>query len=258
MHGLASPRRQTPGRRQQIMRRRFAVVLIVGIVVLVAILAALAIPSTTPGQVPTQKGITSAAVGVPAKRDITVASVAGCDVLLPVRAASTTAIAFHPVDVPHGVGMEPQGERMSGGIGSEIAGIFDGGGGVRYYLMDSDGNDASSATAGLDVGAPAGSAVLSPVDGRVSAVRSYQVQGSHEDCEIDIQLSDPSIMLMVTHIVPTADLNVGDRVAAGYTLLGRVRQFPKTIEQSISQYTNDAGDHVQLTTVRVPANLAGF
>jgi hypothetical protein len=258
MHDVASPRRQSPDRRQQIMRRRFAAVLIVGIVVLLGILAALAIPSATPGQVPSQKGITSAAVGVPAKRDITVATVAGCDVLLPVRAASTTAIAFHPVDVPHGVSMKPQGEHISGGLGSGLAGIFTGNGGVGYYLMDADGNDVSSATAGLDVGAPPGSTVLSPVDGRIAAVRSYQVQGSHEDSEIDIQLTDPSVMLMVTHIVPAADVNVGDRVAAGYTLLGRVRQFPRTIEQSISQYTNDSGDHVQLITVRVPTDLAGF
>jgi len=257
MHGVASPRRQAD-RRQQIMRRRFAAVLIVGIVVLLGILAALAIPSATPGQVPSQRGITNAAVGVPAKRDIAIATVSGCQILLPVRAASTTAIAFHPVDVPHGVGMSPQGERVSGGIGGELASIFTGGGGVRYYLMDADGNDVSSPTAGLDVGAPPGSAVLSPVDGRVAAVTSYELQGAHEDSEIDIQLTDPSVMLMVTHIVPAADVNVGDRVAAGYTLLGRVRQFPRTIEQSIAQYTNDAGDHVQLTTVRVPADLAGF
>lgn len=240
------------------MRRRFAAVIIVGTVVLLAILAALAIPSPTPGQVPTEQGVTSAAVGVPAKRNVTVATVAGCDMLLPVRAASITAIAFHPVDVPHGVDMTPQGDRASGGLGSKLAGIFTSGGGIRYYVMAAEGNDVSPPTAGLDIGAAPGSAVLSPVDGRVSAVTTNQVQGTRQDAEIDIQLSDPSIMLMITHIVPAPDVNVGDRVAAGYTLLGRVREFPKSVTQSISQYTNDAGDHVQLTTVRVPANIAGF
>lgn len=260
MHGVTSSRRQsTADRRQQIMRRRLVAVSVVGCVVLLAILAALAIPTATPGQVPSQKGVTSAVIGTPTKRTITIATVGGNEVTLPVRAASTTAIAFHPVEVPDGVNMEPRGERVSGGsLATRLADIFASGGDVRYYLMEPDGQDSSAATAGLDVGAPPGSAVMSPADGRVAAVRAYQVRGGFQDCQIDIQLSDPSIMLMVTHIVPDKDINVGDRVAAGYTLLGRVRKFPRSIEQGISQYTNDAGDHVQLITVRVPTDLAGF
>jgi hypothetical protein len=188
-----------------------------------------------------------------------VATIESYEVMLPVKTSSTTAVAFHAVDVPHGVGMDPRGDLVSGGsIGTKLADIFAGGGDVQYYLMDADGNDVSPGTAGLDVGAAPGSVVLSPVDGRVTAVRSYEVQGEHQDCEIDVQLNDPSLQLLITHIVPSPDLNVGDRVAAGYTLLGRVREFPDSIKQGIAQYTNDAGDHVQMIAVRVQADIAGF
>jgi hypothetical protein len=231
-------------------------------VVLVAIVAAYSIPSQQPGQIPERKsGVTFGSAAEAMSNRVVVARLEGEDLLLPVRRQSSTAIAFHPVDDTNSVGLAPIGDRVSGGsLGSKLADVFAGGGNVRYYLMEGQGAERSSSTAGLDVGSVPGEAVFSPVDGRVTAVKSYKLLGRYEDVEVDIQLAaDPSLLLKITHLrLGSPRVHMGDEVAAGATRIGEVRGFPTNVDQGISQFTNDAGDHVQIMAVRVAPDLAGF
>jgi hypothetical protein len=235
------------------MRRRAVAVASGLLIVVLAVIAAYAVSSERPATVPVQ----TAAVefGTPAPADpqrIVVAQLEGVDLLLPVRPDVTTAIAFHPVDSANAVAFSPIGDIAAGGATQKS------GGQLRYYLMDGGGNDRWSSTSGLDVGGVPGAAVYSPVDGQVVAVRRYQLLGRHLDVEIDIAVTaDPTMRLVMTHIAD-ASVHVGDQVAAGVTLIGRIRAFPADVEQAISQFTNDAGDHVQLVALRVTPNLAGF
>ncbi len=80
--------------------------------------------------------------------------------------------------------------------------------------MDGSGEQGSTATSGLDVGAVPGSPVVSPVDGKVVAVKQYRILGRYVDVEIDIQLADdPSLLLVVTHVA-RVEVGLGDDVAA--------------------------------------------
>ena len=45
-------------------------------------------------------------------------------------------------------------------------------------------------------------------------------------------------------------------VQRGTTALGAVRGFPAALDQALSQYTSDTGDHVQLVVLRVTPELA--
>jgi murein DD-endopeptidase MepM/ murein hydrolase activator NlpD len=220
---------------------------------------AYAIPGETPAQVPAAAAEPTFGNDVTSDEDIVVAEVEGVEVLLPVARQVTTAIAFHPVDSSDGVAFAPLGDRISGGgISQKLADIFAGGGGVRYYLMGGEGGEASSSTAGLDIGAVPGSPVLSPVDGKVTAVKSYEILGRFRDVEIDIRLaSDPSLLLVVTHI-DKPKVQIGDVVQRGVTPLGSVRGFSGGLQQSLSQYTSDNGDHVQLMVLRVDSGLSGL
>lgn len=229
-------------------------------VVVVAIVAAYSIPSQRPGQVPESKA--AVAFGASADRmskHVVVASVEGEDLLLPVRQRASTAIAFHPVDEANCVALSPVGDRVSGGdLGTRLADIFAGGGNVQYYLMEGSGGERSAPTAGLDVGSVPGEAVFSPVDGRVTAVKRYKLLGRYKDVEVDVQLAaDPSLLLVITHIA-NPRVHVGTDIVAGSTRIGDLRGFPAGVDQSISQFTNDAGDHVQMMAVRVTPDLAGF
>ena len=51
---------------------------------------------------------------------------------------------------------------------------------------------------------------------------------------------------------------IGDVVARGDTVLGSVRGFPATLDQALSRYTSDTGDHVQMMVLRVTPELAGL
>src|SRR5665811_1737104 len=61
---------------------------------------------------------------------------------------------------------------------------------------DGAGGERSSSTAGLDVGAVPGSAVVSPADGKVTGIKRYRILGRYADVEMHIQLAhDPSCLL---------------------------------------------------------------
>ena len=252
-------RRQHIRRRTQIRRRRVVALVVVVTLISLAVWFAYAMPGQTPARVP--QGAAQPAVGRSVEPDeaVVVAQIEGTDVLLPVAREVTTAVAFHPVDNPDAVGFSPVGERLGGGdLGQKLAGIFAGGGDVQYYLMGGDGGKDSPATAGLDVGAVPDSPIVSPVDGKVSGVKQYSVLGRYRDFEIDITLAaDPSLLLIITHVTrPRVD--IGDVVRRGTTVLGAVRGFPSDLDQQLSQYTLDNGDHVQLVTLRVTPDLAGL
>jgi hypothetical protein len=260
---LTSPanqrRRQKSRRRNQIRRRRVVALVVLVTLISLAIWVAYAIPGQTPARVP--EGAAQPAVGRSVEPDkaVVVAQIEGVDVLLPVAQEVSTAVAFHPVDNPDAVGFSPIGERLGGGhLGQKLADIFAGGGDMQYYLMGGSELQDSPATAGLDVGAIPGSPVLSPVDGKVTGIKEYKVLGRYRDYQIDITLAaDPSLLLIVTHVAdPRVD--IGAVVLRGSTVVGVVRGFPAALKQSISQYTSDNGDHVQMTVVRVTPELEGL
>ena len=228
------------------------------ILVVAAVWAAYAIPGETPARVPQNAAVPASDASPSGAGQVVVAAVEGVDVVLPVARDVTTAVAYHPVDYANTVPFSPAGERISGGgLGETLGDIFAGGGGVQYYLMDGTPEQASAATSGLDVGAVPGSAVVSPVDGKVVAIKPYQILGRYADVEIDIQLvSDPSLLLVVTHVARVS-VSLGDTVAGGDTQIGVVRGFPAGLDQALSQYTSDTGDHVQLMLLRVTPDLTG-
>lgn len=235
------------------MQRRIAALVTASAVIVLAVITACAIPTHAPVTMSqsASTGLFAAAASQPVKQ-VVVARLDGADLLLPVARDATTAIAFHPVDGADSVSLAPVGQPAGNGASVAADGV------ARYFLMDG-GTGSSSATAGLDVGAIPGSVVLSPVDGQVAAVKTYSLLGRHPDAEIDVRLAaDPTLLLVLTHVITSPTLHVGDQVAAGVTVLGRVRGFPADVQQDIKRFTNDAGDHVQLVVLRIAPDLAGF
>jgi len=256
----ASQRRRAKVRRRDQIRRRRAVALAVLVTLIVlAVWAAYAVPGQTPARVP-QSAAMPTVDGSPAGAgDVVVAQVEGLDVALPVARQVTTAVAYHPVDNADTVPFAPVGDRQSGGsLGQKLADIFAAGGAVKYYLMEGAGGERSSSTSGLDVGAVPGSAVVSPADGKVTAIKQYRVLGRYPDVEMHIQLAhDPSLLLVLTHLT-RPKVEIGDVVARGETVLGAVRGFPTTLDQALSRYTSDTGDHLQMMVLRVAPELTGL
>jgi len=256
----ASQRRRAKVRgRDQIRRRRAVALAVLVTLIVLAVWAAYAIPGQTPARVPQGAAMPTVDLSPSGAGDVVVAQVEDVDLALPVARDVTTAVAYHPVDNADAVPFAPAGERLSGGsLGQKLADIFAGGGAMQYYLMDGAGGERSSPTAGLDVGAVPGSAVVSPVDGKVTAIKKYRILGRYWDVEMRIQLAhDSSLLLVLTHLA-RPQVAIGDVVARGETVLGAVRGFPTTLDQALSRYTSDTGDHVQMMVLRVTPELAGL
>jgi len=259
MHSLKSDRwRQRDRRRKQIRRRRVVALAIVVTLSLLAVWLAYALPSATPARVPEAAAQPTFAEKSAVDRRVVVATAGEVELLLPVALESTTAIGYHPVDNPDSVPFTPEGERVGGGsLAARLADVFAGGGALPYYLMDG-GGEGSSSTAGLDIGAVPGAEVFSPLDGKVVSVRRVAISGKYADIELQIQVADdPTLLLVVSHIARPG-VKVGDNVTQGESLLGRVRAYPAAIEQELSRYTSDAGDHVQFVILRVTPDIAGL
>jgi len=172
--------------------------------------------------------------------ELIIARAEGVEVHLPVDPERVTAAAFHPIDDPSGVAMESAGA-------------------VTIHQGDRRGR-VGAETAGLDVGAPAGTAVYAPVDGVIASVTDYMVSGRIEGYEVTItpSVAASGLVLRITHLgdPDTGERpSVGTQVRAGVTPLGTVHDFSGVIDQELSQFTSDSGNHVDLELIRTQAAL---
>lgn len=172
--------------------------------------------------------------------ELVIARAEGVAVHVPVDPQRITAAAFHPIDDPAGVAMESAGP-------------------LRIHQAPRRGR-VGPETAGLSVGAPAGTTVYAPVDGVIASVSNYTVFGKIEGYEITIRpaVAASGLVMRITHITdpPSGTRpSVGEPVRAGVTEIGRVHDFSAVAEQEISQFTADDGNHVDLELLRTEAAL---
>ena len=156
------------------------------------------------------------------------------EVVLPVSEKQVTAVYFRAAGDPGGIAMTPASSLP--------------------HAVTQEESTSGAALAAVDVGAPAGSVVYSPVDGVVTAVSPYRVLGSPEVLSMVITPSGmPDVAVNVTHVEPGPDgavPQVGSAVGAGRTVLGRVRDMSRVETPAIARYTNDAGNHVTVELLR--------
>ena len=172
---------------------------------------------------------------------------------LPISQSRLTAIGYHSAGAG-ALTLQPVGHQANEGLVQRVVhGIFGGGGGSpKWYQL------AGGGTSALDVGAPIGSDVYSPVDGTVVAIRPFVVEGKAYGSEIDIQPQNaPSVIVGVTQLVADPALAVGTPVVSGATKLGRVADLAVVERQALARYTNDAGNHVTVELRAAPVLATG-
>jgi hypothetical protein len=173
---------------------------------------------------------------------------------LPIDQTRVTAIGYHAVG-GGALALEPVGRRANEGLLSRIVrGLFGGGESrIKYYHL---GGEDGPETAALDVGAPPGTDVYSPVDGTVVGITPYIVSEKKLGARIDVQpATAPSLVVTLTHLRPDPALSVGSAVAAARSKIGTVLDFSGVERQALARYTQDAGNHVSIE-VHPAATLA--
>ena len=119
---------------------------------------------------------------------------------------------------------------------------------VRYYLIE---GGAGSQTGGVDIGAPVGTNVYSPVDGTILAINPVVISGKRFGHRVDIEpATSPGLVVSVTKIdVSSQRLAVGERLTASRSLLGRTVDATEVETAALAKYTQDAGAHVHIEVV---------
>jgi len=175
----------------------------------------------------------SAIADAPAPQRVVLARAGQVEVVLPVAEKQLTAVLFHSVAELGAVNMTPAS-------------------GVPHNIASDEGG--APGTSGVDVGAPAGTTVYSPVSGVITAVIPYRIAGRPEGLEMVITPAGvPDVAVRVNHVEPGPDgvvPRVGMAVGAGRTVLGRVRDLSRVARLGIARYTNDAGNNVQVELLR--------
>jgi hypothetical protein len=172
---------------------------------------------------------------------------------LPIGQNRVTAIGYHAAN-DGALTLSPVGHQANEGLVQRVIhGIFGGGGGSpKWYQLGGGGTSA------IDVGAPIGSDVYSPVDGTVVAIRPFVVEGRTYGSEIDIQpQTAPSLVVAVSQLLADPALTVGTPVASGATKIGRVADLAAIEHQALARYTNDAGNHVTVEVRTAPTLATG-
>ncbi len=216
------------------MRRRLAAAGVLLIVVLTLVLAVFAQAS----------GAADRSVPIDpadAAPDTVLARAGKVEISTPIRPSEITGIGYHP----NGKGllqMEPRGKNLSA---NPLLRLIAGGTpeDIRYYKMDPAGRDGPG-TGALDVGAPAGATVYSPVDGVVTAIRPDPMVSDANVIEIK-PTDNPDVRVTISLVKSTKDgAGVKSPVKAGMTELGTVADSAEVLKPQLASYTHDAGNHV--------------
>jgi hypothetical protein len=170
--------------------------------------------------------------------------------LLPVAVADATIIAYQPVSDTKAVALTPIGQRVNvNGFVRFFRDLFTGTPSMRYYQLPGADN---AATTSVLIGAQPDTAVTSPVSGVVVRVREYLLFGKYDDVQIDIRPEELGGTIVTMLFINNPAVTIGQRVDAGDTLIGTVRQCPEEVGKILSDYTHDSGSHVYLQVSEEP------
>lgn len=184
------------------------------------------------------------------------ASAAGVTLHLPVELASLTILGYHQATNPQARPLRAvrisrdayQGSPVEG-FGPPIPQA------VRVLKMYRSGRSGSP-TRAVDVGAPAGSTVLSPVDGTVAELKPYKLYGITPDIEVHIRPdSNPKVEVVLIHLDGLM-IRPGERLVAGSTPIAKVRRLSGRLTLQLGFFSHDAGNHVHLQ-VNTPYKAPG-
>ena len=89
--------------------------------------------------------------------------------------------------------------------------------------------------------------MYAPVDGSITGLTDYVVNGRKFGVRIDIQPTNaPSMVVSLTHVRADPSLTVGSAVVAATSKIGTVIDLSHVEREALARYTRDSGNHVSL------------
>ncbi len=172
------------------------------------------------------------------------------NLVLPVAAQAATIIAYHPLMDERAVTLTPVGDQVNGSVVSRsLKRVFSEASAVRYYLIK-DKERNLSGTGCVNVGAPAGTPIVSPVSGVITGVTEYTLYGKYPDVQIDIAPDGVGDVTLSLLFVDEPTVTIGQVVVEGKTQLGKVRASQGDLGEALAEFTRDTGSHVHIQVIR--------
>jgi hypothetical protein len=246
-------RRRTVRRRDPQRTRRLVAAGIVLVVIVIAVVVLRSGSAST-----NTAGIAAAnpaeiAPNGPPSPPQTLATVSSLTLELPVSQGRVTAIVYHATGIADAIPLSPAGKQKNAGFLARLGDRLFGGGGSSGPQSYIDSSGSGPDTSAVDGGAPAGTAVYSPVDGVVVSVQPYVLNGRVRGSIVQIRPSNlAAVIVTVGNLSRHLDVDVGSPVQASTTRLGRVVDLSKLLDQTVSNYTSDSGNHVSMQVGPAP------
>jgi murein DD-endopeptidase MepM/ murein hydrolase activator NlpD len=234
-------------------RRRLAVLVVIALVALVTLSLSAFGGSGTPAQAPAPASASRLLPAGPPQPEI-LARLGTLHVQLPVSQSRVTAIGYQGGS-DGSLALAPVGTQANEGVLKRVVrSVFGGSNGKpRWYQLPGGVGPSTSA---IDIGAPAGTDVYSPVDGTIVAIDDVVLNAAAYGSRIDIQPAGaPSLVVAVSHVRVDPSLVIGSPVTSGSSKLGSIVDFTHAERQALARYTNDSGNHV-VVEVHPSATLA--
>ncbi|HEX7626018.1 MAG TPA: hypothetical protein VF379_03105 [Gaiellaceae bacterium] len=222
--------------------RRLAVLTALAVVALVTLLVSAFGGSGSPVQAPAPANASRLLPAGPPSPEI-VARIGALHLQLPVSQSRVTAIGYQGGS-DGALALAPVGSQVNQGFLTSVLHKIVGGssGRPRWYQLPGGGGPGSSS---IDIGAPAGTDVYSPIDGTIVAIDNVVLNDQVYGSRIDIQPAGaPSLVISVSHVRVDPSLVVGSPVTAAGSKLGSIVDFTHAERQALARYTNDSGNHV--------------
>lgn len=150
-------------------------------------------------------------------------------------------VAFAEAGRAEALALEPVGRLI--GSGHDRFTAPDDTRGPGYVVLASEGRPRAP-TSAADVVVPDGATVTAPVDGRITRVREYAMEGGVRDYRVVIEAADqPSLQVVLVHLQEPS-VAAGDVVRAGETPIGTARLLP--FSRAVDAHLDERSPHVHL------------
>lgn len=173
---------------------------------------------------------------------------------VPIPQDRITAVFFHPVEGAAALDLEPIGPARDQGVFGRLIAAFRSGGddGIPSFR--------EAPTQAADVGAPIGTEVYAPVDGRVLSIAPLIIDGTAYGDVVAIEPTvNPGVAVVISGLDADGDLAVGAPVTTrpeAWTRLGEVIDLTTALTPALAAYTQDGGNRVQIQVLPATAVAA--
>jgi hypothetical protein len=160
------------------------------------------------------------------------------------------AIGYDSIADQDALSFSPEGRRANGSVLERVARKFlatEQPAALRYVSLGSGEKQNA-----VQVAAPPGAEVFAPIAGTVLAIVDNRINGDAAGVTIHLQpLGDPETVVFLSNLDVAQGIAVGQKVAAGETMLGSVRAPVPSRKEPIAKYTHDDGPNLQMVVHRL-------